>query len=179
MHPRLVEVALLSVYTGPNMKPEPRARARETARALAKHVESHPGKPNASDFEAIAADPAWSSRKVKYWKFFQGPDRPHGPFGKGLATPIQKLRKPGETTGLIEDDSGYHIGLYVSESPPKNVPFEVARAEISSGYFPHWRQKRFAEWTKALSTSHQIEVFAERAVAPPTKAAKSAGLAKP
>ncbi|HEY0705768.1 MAG TPA: hypothetical protein VGG33_03175 [Polyangia bacterium] len=180
VHPRLVEVALLSVYTGPNMKPEPRARARETALALHKHVANLPGKPTADDFEGIAKDPTWSGRKVKYWKFFQGPDRPHGPFGKGLGTPIQKLRKSGDMTGLIDDDSGYHIGLFVSETAPKNVPFEVARGEIATGYFPHWRQKRFAEWTKSLSANHQVEVFADRAVAaggvrPPG----SAGLPKP
>jgi hypothetical protein len=182
VHPRLVEVALLSVYTGPNMKPEPRARARETAFELLKHVESRAGQPTGSDFEAIAKDPVWSGRKVKYWKFLQGPDRPHGPFGKGLGTPIQKLRKPGETTGLIEEDSGYHIALYLSESAPKNVPFERARPEIEAGYFPHWRQKRFAEWTKNLSANHQVEVFADRAVASGEtrgSAPGSAGLAKP
>lgn len=176
VHPRLVEVALLSVYTGPNMKAEPRARAKATAEELFKHLLNRPPTDNtAAGFEAISKEPVWSDRKVKYWRFFQGPDRPFGPFGKGVGAPIQKLRKVGDTTGLIEDDSGYHVALYLGESPAKQVPFEVARSEIAQGYFPRWRQQRFNEWTKNLAAAHKVEVFAERAGA----TSSSAGFAKP
>jgi hypothetical protein len=46
VRPRMVEVGLLSVYTGPNMKPAPRARAQETARLLEQHLARNPRAPS-------------------------------------------------------------------------------------------------------------------------------------
>jgi hypothetical protein len=61
VHPRLVEVALLSVYTGARMKDQPRAQARDTALALDAYLERQPpATPDA--FEAVASEPAWKEQ---------------------------------------------------------------------------------------------------------------------
>jgi hypothetical protein len=164
VHPRLVEVALLSVYTGPGMKPAPRARAEVTAHDLFEHVSKRPLR-TPEDFEAIAKDKAWIDRKVSYWHLLQGPDRRYGPFGENLGRALQKLRSKGETSPLIIDDSGYHIARYIDEKPPIDVPFAKAREELLTGYYPVWRRQRFLAWTTDLGSKHGVEVFADRLLA--------------
>jgi hypothetical protein len=164
VHPRLVEVALLSVYTGPTMKPEPRARAEVTAHDLWEVVSKSPLR-TAEAFEEIAKDKVWSDRKVAYWHLIQGPDRKSGPFGANVGGALQKLRTKGETSPLIIDDSGFHIARYIDEKPPLNVPFAQARAEILAGYHPVWRHQRFVVWTTNLGNNHGVEVFPDRLLA--------------
>jgi hypothetical protein len=164
VHPRMVEVALLSVYTGPLMKPEPRARAEKTARELFDYVSKRPIR-TVEDMKEIARDPAWKERKVAFWQFLQGPDRPHGPFGKNVATAIHKLHAPGETSPLIIDDSGFHIARYVDEKAPRNDPFEKVQGELKESYLPHWRKRRFTEWTDELGAKHGMTVFTDRLLA--------------
>ena len=166
VHPRLVEVALLSVYTGPNMKPEPRARAREAAQALAEELAARPRR-TAAELAALAEEKQWLDRKVAYWKFWQGPDRQHGPFGGKVAPAVQRLRRPGQQSGLIEDDSGYHFALYVDEKPAKNVSFETAREEIRAKAYPAWRRHKFDELVNRLTREHAVQIHADRVLAAP------------
>ena len=166
VHPRMVEVALLSVYTGPTMKPEPRARARETAMALAEELRRKPRR-TAAEVLALAESPGWKERKVAYWKFWQGPDRAHGPFGGKVAPAIHRLRKQGDTSGLIEDESGYHFALFLAEKAPRNVPFAEAKAEIRQKAYPAWRRHRFEVLASELAAQHTVEVFRDRVLAAP------------
>lgn len=161
VRPRMVEVGLLSVYTGPGMKPEPRARAQETARLLEQHLARNPPR-TIEAFAAIATTPPWSERKVRYWKFWQGPTRDNGPFGGKVSEVIHRLKRPGERSGRIDDDSGYHFAWYLSEEAPKHVPFEAARGELREKYLPTWRQQRFNQVAGQLGASHKIEVYPDR-----------------
>ena len=164
VHPRLVEVALLSVYTGPGMKPGPRARAEATAHDLFDHVTKRPLQ-TAEDFEAIAKDKTWAERKVAYWHLVQGPDRRYGPFGENLGQALQKLHTKGETSPLIVDDSGFHIARFIAEKPPLDVSFTKARDELLEGYYPVWRHQRFVAWTTDLGSKHGVEVYGDRLLA--------------
>ena len=161
VRPRMVEVGLLSVYTGPGMKPEPRARAQETARLLEQHLARNPPR-TIEAFAAIATTPPWSERKVRYWHFWQGPTREHGPFGGNVPGAIHRLKRPGERSAKIDDDSGYHFAWYLSEQAPKHVPFEAARQELREKYFPTWRQQRFNQVAGQLGAGHKIEVYPDR-----------------
>ena len=53
VHPRLVEVAMLNVYTGARMKDAPRASAAETARALEQYLRQQPQQ-TVDGFQVIA-----------------------------------------------------------------------------------------------------------------------------
>jgi hypothetical protein len=165
VRPRMVEVGLLSVYTGESMKPEPRARAQETARMLEQHLARTPP-PNIEAFAALAGTPPWSERKVRYWRFWQGPTRDSGPFGGKVAPAIQRLKHPGERSGRIDDESGYHFAWYLSEQGPKHVPFEAARDEIRAKFHPTWRQQRFKQVVGQLGAGHKIEVYPDRLFTP-------------
>jgi hypothetical protein len=79
---------------------------------------------------------------------------------------LQKLHRPGETSPLIIDESGYHLARYITEQPARNLSFEQARAELVTTMYPHWKRQRFIDWTKILGANHKIEIFADRLQAP-------------
>ncbi len=168
VHGRLIEVALLSVYTGPLMKPEPRAQAKQTAEELADYVAKRSViRRAAEDFLEIAKDPAWHDRRVSYRRLVQGPTRRNGPFGEVVGGALQQLHKPGDTSALIVDESGYHIARYIGEEPPRNLGFEQARDELVTNIYPHWKRQRFIDFTKVLGANHAIEIYPDRLQPPP------------
>ena len=158
VHPRLVEVAVLSVYTGARMKDQPRAQARDTALALDAYLKRHPpATPDA--FEAVAAEPAWKEQRVKHTRLFQALDEP---FAAEVGRVVAALKGPGDTTPLITAESGFHIARYVSERPPENVSFEEARDRLRDQILERWRRSQFLEFAQAAAGPHQIEAFPER-----------------
>lgn len=158
VHPRLVEIVVLSVYTGPLMKPEPRARAARAARELADFV-SRRTSWTADELFALAQEERWRARNVAVTRVLQGPDRPFGPkVGAGALL----LGGAGQLTPPIEDETGHHIALYVGERPPKDVPFEQAREEIRREVHSLWRKRRFLEETGKLAATHVVEVYPDR-----------------
>jgi hypothetical protein len=158
VHPRLVEVGMLAIYTGARMARDLREERAQAARELAAWLKSHPPA-TLEEFAAIARDPAWSSRNVVYDRFLQSPE---APLARKVGEEMVKLRATGESTGLLSDDDGFYIARYVSEKPPQNVTFEQARAKLESGYLDIWRQQRFAEFTARLMQGHHIEAHFER-----------------
>jgi hypothetical protein len=154
-------VALLSVYTGPGMKPEPRARAQQTARDLGEELRRRP-RLTAEEAQALARAPEWRSRKVVFWRFWQGPDRNSGPFGGKVAPAVARLAHPRETSGLIEDESGFHFALYLGERAPRNVSFAEAREELREKAFPEWRRYRFEALVKRLGSERQVVIHHDR-----------------
>lgn len=162
VHPRLVEIALLSVYTGARMKDQPRAEALETARALERTVRGLPapspqGTPQ--DWKALAAQPAWHDRRVKYARLWQALDEP---FPADVGRPVAALRHPGDTTPLIVAESGYHLAQFIGERPPENVTFEQARDRLREQIAERWKRSQFLEYAQAAASSHRIEAFPER-----------------
>lgn len=161
VHPRMVEVALLSVYTGPTMKPEPRKERTATAHALAEYLAKRPIR-TLEAWQEIAKDPQWAARKVSFRRFWQGPTQAFGPFWEGVAGPIQKLSRPGQSSGLIVDDSGFHFALYLDEKPPSNRSFEEVRSEIAQRVHSDWQKQAFTELVANLAGRYQAKVFPDR-----------------
>jgi hypothetical protein len=158
VHPRLIEVALLSVYTGARMKDEPRARALETAKALEASVRARPSAAP-GDFKAIADEPAWRDRHVKYARIWQALDEP---FAADVGRPVAALARPGQTTSLIVAESGDHLARYISERPAENVTFEMAKPMLRDQIAERWRQARFLDFVQTAANPHRIEAFPER-----------------
>jgi hypothetical protein len=155
VHPRLVEVAILSVYTGARMKDEPRARALAAARELEAAVRLRaPAGPE--DLEALAKEPTWRERHVKYARIWQGLDEP---FEAEVGRAVAALAHPTDTTPLITSESGYHIARYIAERPPENISFEQATPQLRDQIYERWRQAAFIRLTDELAGSHQIEAF--------------------
>ncbi len=155
VHSRLVEVGVLSIYTGARMKPEARSRARESANQLKAHLEKLPPA-TLEDFSAIARDPAWAGRRVQYVRQWQSDRRP---FSAKVGAEVQKLTRPGQTTPLVEDEMGFHIARYIAERPPKNEPFQVARQEILKELHPRWRKERFSDFVARIAQGQRAYTF--------------------
>lgn len=158
VHPRLVEVATLSVYTGRRMKPEPRTRAAAAAHDLDQLLRRN-SRHTVDEFEAIALDPAWKDRKVQYSRVWQAID---DPFPAEVGRAVQRLGQPGEITPMIAAETGYHVALYIGERPPENVSFAEARDRLRDQIFERWRAARFLEFVQAAAGGHTIEAYPER-----------------
>jgi hypothetical protein len=160
VHPRLVELGILAIYTGPLMKDERWTARKHTAQDLAAYLAKHPPK-TLDDFAAIAKEREWSDRAVVYNRTIQGPDRP---FPKVVGTEALKLRAPGQTTPLVWDETGFYIARYIDEKAPENVSYEQARGELATAYFEKWTQEQFSAFTSKLAQAHKLEVHFDRIV---------------
>lgn len=160
VHPRLVEIGILAIYTGPLMKDDRLKTRRETAQELAAHLAKHPPK-TLDDFAAIAKDQQWADRAVVYRRTLQGPDRP---FPRVVGDEVLKLRAAGESTPLVSDETGFYVARYIDEMAPKNVTFEQARRGLAAAYFEKWSQEQFLAFTSRLAQAHKTEVYFDRIV---------------
>jgi hypothetical protein len=162
VHPRMVRVALLSVYPRRGLPRETAmARARETAFALLDYVSRRPLQTH-DDFSTIQQEATWSARKVHFGRIWQGPDEESGPLRAEEGAAIARLRKPGDTTPLLEDNGAYHIARYIEERPARNISFEQARDELRRQYYPRWRRDRFERFVGQLMDGRRIETFTDR-----------------
>jgi PPIC-type PPIASE domain len=154
VHPRLVEVAVLDITFGRKATAEARAAARQAAAAVrAAAVARRARTPDELMF--LAGQPEWQAKQVRFFKFLQSHDKPYSAhFGDEVA----KLKSAGELSGVIEDDIGVYVALYVSERPAESTPFEKVRGMLRDGYYPRWRQLRFQELIDGLATQHEVEV---------------------
>jgi hypothetical protein len=158
VHPRLVEVGVLVIYTGNLMKDEPRKARAATARELYAFVTAH--RPaTLDDFAAIASDSQWSERNVGFNRLWQSLDKP---YSITVGTEVAKLRAQGDTTPLISDETGFFIARYISERPAENLSFERARPQIASAYFERWRREQFLAFSGRLLHAHKVEAHFDR-----------------
>jgi hypothetical protein len=160
IHPRLVEIGALIIYTGSLMKKESKAERLGFAKELASWVEGHPDL-SLDDFAALAMEPHWKERNVVYARVLQGLDKP---FSKTVGIAVSKLRKPGDRTLLITDDDGFFLARYIDERQPENITFAEVRQRLISGYFDTWRKEQFLEFTNRLIRDHKIEAHFDRLV---------------
>lgn len=158
VHPRLVEVGVLAVFTGAEMEKEERKEREQTARELAVFVRSHPA-PTLEDFAAFARDPVWSARHVVFRRMLQGL---HAPLSKAVGTEVAKLRTSGDTTPLVVDQNGGFIARYIDEQPPENITFEQVRGKLLAGFYEHWRHQQFLDYTTRLAQLHRVETHFDR-----------------
>ena len=157
VHPRLVEVGLLIVYTGARMKDQPRAEAIATAHALEAYVRDKPATPES--WKAIATQPEWRDRKVQFTRTWQALDDPF-PIEVGRA--VAALRHPGDTTPLVVNEMGCFLACYISERPPENVTFEQARDRLRAQVYERWKRAQFLEFAQTAANPHRIEAYPER-----------------
>jgi|GEM_PF-991720 len=157
VHGRLVQATVLCVFTGARMNAERRAHAEENAKALAAYLQIHPARTTA-DLEALARDPQWVDRHVSVTTVWQDQDAGE-PFPPVVGRALAALRKPGDRTPLVGDETGYYIATYVAEEPPQNQSFEEVAPTLRAQMYEPWRKQRFLRLTMDLSAGHDIEVF--------------------
>ena len=158
VHPRLVDIGFLAVYTGPTMQKEDHEEREQTARELARYLKGHPAK-TLEELSDIAREPAWANRHVVFRRTLQSADKP---LSKAVGKEVSRLRSPGDTTPLVVDENGGFIARYVGERSPENITLEQARGELLPGYYEHWRRQQFVEFTTKLARLHHVETYPDR-----------------
>lgn len=161
VHTRLVEAQFLMIPTRRLKDEAQRQLAERTAREVAAHVAAHP-ELNVDQFSALYERPEWRAAKLLTFRRFQSAPGPSSqPFSSVVASAVHALGAPGQTTGLVQDDTGYYIARYVSERAARHDEFETARAELVSKYHDHWRKKRFLELTDQLGRKFRAQASPE------------------
>jgi len=159
VHGRLVQTTVLCLFTGARMSAERRARVEENAKLLAAHLDSHPARTTA-EVEALAKQPQWADRQVSVTTVWQ--DEQEGqPFPPVVSHALAVLRKPGDRTPLVGDETGYYIAFYVAEEAPLAQTFEQVASTLRAEMYEPWRRQRFLRLTMDLAAGHDIEVFPE------------------
>jgi len=157
VHGRLVQAAILCLFTGARMNPERRARVEQNAKLLDAYLDGHPAATSAA-LEALASEPQWAERKVSISIVWQDQDQAE-PFPAVVAHALGALHKPGDRTPLVGDETGYYIAQYVAEQPPQHQSFEEVAPALRTEMYEPWRRQRFLRLTMDLSAGHEIEVF--------------------
>jgi len=157
IHPRLVEIGVLTVYTGALMAEQPRQERAQIAKKLEAFLKDHPAS-TLDAFSAVARDPVWSGR-VAFGEFIQGLDRP---LSRTVGEDVAKLHSVGETTRMLTDEDGFFIARYIGERPSANITFEQARGKLLAGFYESWRQQQFMEFTAKLIQGHKVEAYFDR-----------------
>lgn len=157
VHGRQVQVAVLCVFTGARMKEAARQRAEANARSLKAFVDGQPDR-SAARFEAIARAPEWVERNVSFTTVWQGEDEP---FPRVVGRAVAALKRPGDTTEVIGDETGFYIARYVGERPPENISFAEAAPGLRDEMFEPWRRQRFLQLAMEMAKGHQISVDPE------------------
>jgi hypothetical protein len=161
VHPRLVEIGVLAVFTGELMKEEPRREREQVAKELATFIAKQPPA-SLDDFIAVARDNGWADRNVVYRRMVQGLD---APLSKRIGAEVLKLHAPGELTALLSDETGFYVARYIDEKQPENITFEQAREKLASAYHQRWSQEQFLNAVSKMAEKHKVEVHFDR-VAP-------------
>jgi hypothetical protein len=154
VHPRLVEVAVLVLTPGKKAPPQVRADARKTMSELAAVVALRRER-TPEDLQLVGSDEKWRNRKVQFFRFLQAKD---APYSARFGAEVSKMKTPGETSSLIEDEYGFYIARYVGDRPPQNQTFEQVKDELRQGYYARWRQAKFLEFTQQLAAQHEVEL---------------------
>ena len=102
--------------------------------------------------------PEWVERNVSFTTVWQGED---APFPRVVGRAVAALTRPGDTTDVVGDDTGYYIARYVAERPAENVSFAQAAPGLREEMFEPWRRQRFLQLAMEMAKDHDITVDPE------------------
>jgi hypothetical protein len=158
VHPRLVEIGVLAVYTGAEMEKEFRKEREQTAKELALFLKSHPAK-TLDDFSALARDPNWAAGTLCYKHMLPGPTsryrRRSAPKSASCAHPATQRRSWSTI------DGGF-IARYIGERPPENITFEQARGKLLGGILRALAPPAVSGLHDKLARLHRVEMHFDR-----------------
>ena len=169
VHGRVVQTAVVHIFTGARMKAGPRARAEQNARLLRAAMDARPPR-SVADLEALVKLPEWTERKVGLTKVWQDVDADE-PFPPVVARALRSLSSPGALTPLVGDETGYYVAMYLGETPAENRTFADVAPGLRSEMYEPWRRQRFMLLATELTAGHDIEAYPDRLTAAPTPAA--------
>jgi peptidyl-prolyl cis-trans isomerase C len=150
-HSEYVDVWHILIPTR-GIPPEARPAARESAASIAEKAR------HVADEESFKALAPPGSRVEQIVTARDGWTE------KSFSNAAHDLKKPGDTSGVIETTWGYHVIYLRRRIPERHVPFEAAAPEIRAGLEAKYRRASFVPRVAELATSHQIAIHPERIV---------------
>ena len=81
-----------------------------------------------------------------------------GVFHPAFDEAVAKL-KPGETSGVVQTEFGYHVVKLIETRPPEQAPFEVMQEAIQKHLFTQEAQKEIQAYVDGLRENAKIEIL--------------------
>jgi peptidyl-prolyl cis-trans isomerase C len=72
------------------------------------------------------------------------------------------LKRPGDTSPVVETEYGYHVMYLVRRLPPAHIPIAQLEPRIRAGLFPSFQRREFLQYADRLAGSHAIVVHPEK-----------------
>jgi len=72
------------------------------------------------------------------------------------------LKKPGDTTPVVETSYGYHVIFLIKRIPPIHVPFEEAASTLREKLLPDFQRAELSRRVDELMRAHAVTVHPER-----------------
>ncbi|HZS39351.1 MAG TPA: peptidylprolyl isomerase [Polyangia bacterium] len=135
-----------------------KARARATAEELARRAR---GIADADAFQALAKQiPAPDKKTYEVDRLMTARD---GWTVKEFSyAAFDQLKKPGDTTGVVETEFGYHV-IYLNKFvPPVHLKLEEVAPKLRLGVFPDFQRREFAKFVDAQMALHHTVVHYDR-----------------
>jgi hypothetical protein len=154
-HPQLVHVWHILVKTR-GVTPEKKAEAQRTAEEIARRAQKAR---SADQFKAIA-DPLTSPTEP--FAIEEITTARDGWVERPFSEAAFQLKKPGDTTGVVETTYGYHVLYLVEYLPPIHRSLDETEGEIRAGLLPAFQRDQFPRWVDEQKRTHQIVVHPER-----------------
>lgn len=136
-----------------NRPPEEKPAARAAAEELAKKARTVK---SLDEFKALAKDipgaryehivtekDGWTLKEFSYPAF-------------------EQLKKPGDTSTVIETSYGFHVLYLVKYFPAEHQSLAQAEPELRKGVFPEFQKPEFLHYVERIAGNHSVEEHAER-----------------
>jgi peptidyl-prolyl cis-trans isomerase C len=80
---------------------------------------------------------------------------------------FEQLKRPGDTSTVIETEYGFHVVYLNRRIPPLHRSLAAVTPELRQALFPRWQESEFPTWIGELAKRHQVVVHPERLGGPP------------
>jgi hypothetical protein len=139
-------------------KPEDKARARAIAEDLAKRAR---GVKSAEAFKQLAGETTLPAGQapLKVERIVTARD---GWVLKEFSyAAFDQLKKPGDTSTVVETSYGFHVMYLNQYIPPLHRSIADASAELRAGIFRNWQKGEFVHWVDELKKQHAVAMYPE------------------
>jgi peptidyl-prolyl cis-trans isomerase C len=75
---------------------------------------------------------------------------------------FDQLKKPGDTSNVIETSYGYHVIYLNRRIPPRHATLEEAKPELTQRLFPPYQREEFQRYLTQAMQKHHVEIHPER-----------------